>query len=251
MLRLIAVFLFVAGIARAASAEAIVPPENMKLFLLIGQSNMAGRGIVEDQDKIPHPRVFVFGKNQQWAPAIDPLHWDKPVAGVGLASTFARVIAEKHPDAVIGLIPAAVGGSSLDQWAIGGEFYNNAVARTKAALVGGQLAGILWHQGESDSAPEKVANYTDRFAKMIAQLRRDLQAPDVPLVVGELGRFRVNHASDAMNAVIDELPQHVPHCACVSSAALHDKGDQLHFDSASLRELGRRYAQAWQDLKSK
>jgi hypothetical protein len=73
-------------------------PANTKLFLLIGQSNMAGRGAIEEQDKVVHPRVFVQTRDLSWAPALDPLHFDKPrLAGVGLGSTFGRVVADAHP----------------------------------------------------------------------------------------------------------------------------------------------------------
>ncbi|MEJ1973648.1 MAG: sialate O-acetylesterase [Lacunisphaera sp.] len=221
----------------------------MKIFLLIGQSNMAGRGVVEPQDRTPHPRVFMLNKELAWVPAVDPMHFDKPErVGTGLGKTFGLVLADADPASVIGLVPAAFGGSALDEWAPGQPHYVNAVARAKEALKHGKLAGILWHQGESDSAPDKVATYQVRFAQMIAQLRADLDAPEVPVVVGETGRFRADGA--AINAVLAQLPESVPHCAFVSAEGLGDQGDKLHFDSAGFRELGRRYAAAWQALSS-
>lgn len=237
-------------VGAALHAATPAAPDNMQLFLLIGQSNMAGRGAVEAADKVPHPRVFVLNKELAWAPAIDPLHWDKPERiGVGLASTFARVIADAKPEAKIGLIPAAFGGTSLDQWAIGGELYTNAVARAREAMKHGKLAGILWHQGESDAAADKLATYPERFVKMIAQLRADLGANEVPLVIGEIGRF---HASGKeVNAVLTKLPARVPVCGCVSAEGLGDQGDKVHFDTPAYREFGRRYAQAWTALSKR
>jgi len=224
-------------------------PRNLKLFLLIGQSNMAGRGVVEPQDKVPHPRVFVLTKELTWAPAVDPLHFDKPErAGVGLASSFARAVAEAESDTTIGLIPAAFGGTSLDEWKPGGKLYADAVARAREAMKKGKLAGILWHQGEADSAPDKAASYVERFAGMIAQLRSDLGAEDVPVIVGEIGHFFKENA--AINAALAKVPARVPRCALVSAEGLTDKGDKVHFDSASYRELGRRYARAWSALAS-
>ena len=84
------------------------------LYLLAGQSNMAGRGKISSQDKVAHPRVFVLTKANQWEPAVDPLHFDKSVAGVGLGKTFGEVIADANPNVVIGLIPCAVGGSPIE-----------------------------------------------------------------------------------------------------------------------------------------
>ncbi len=231
----------------AMTLFASAQPGSLQIFLLIGQSNMAGRGGVEAQDKVPHPRVFMLTKDLAWVPAVDPMHFDKPaIVGVGLGKTFGAVLADADPAAVIGLVPAAFGGTSLGEWSPGGKLYTAAVGRTREALKRGRLAGILWHQGENDSAPEKAASYAIRFAKLIAQLRADLGAPDVPVIVGETGRFRAD--GSAINAALETLPSRVPRCAFVSSDGLADKGDKLHFDSPALREFGRRYARAWLEL---
>ena len=243
MLRSLCLFLLACSAALAADS---IPAEDMQIFLLIGQSNMSGRGVVEAQDRVPHPRVFMLNKELAWVPAVDPLHFDKPIAGVGLGSSFGRAVADAEPHAVVGLVPAAFGGTSLDQWKPGGQLYTDAVKRARVALQHGHLAGILWHQGEADSAAPKAETYAARFLAMITQLRADLNAPDVPVVVGETGRFRP--AGEHINAVLAKLPDTVPHCAFVSAEGLHDKGDKLHFDSASQREFGRRYFRAWQSL---
>lgn len=230
-----------------APVSAQTPPEPLQIFLLIGQSNMAGRGAVEAEDRVPHPRVFVLNQELAWVPAVDPLHFDKPERiGTGLGKTFGAVIADANPAAVIGLVPAAFGGSALDEWAPGSKHYVNAVARAREAMKRGRLAGILWHQGESDSAPAKALSYAGRFLPFIAQLRADLDAHAVPVIVGEIGRF--NPESEQINGALQRLPHLVPHCGFVSAEGLADQGDKLHFDSASFRELGRRYAKAWQEL---
>ena len=223
---------------------------NLKLFLLIGQSNMAGRGLVEPPDQVPHPRVFMLTKEQHWVPAVDPVHFDKPERiGVGLASTFARVIADDQPTIVVGLIPAAFGGTSLDEWKPGGPLYSNAITRAREATKRGTLVGILWHQGEADAAPELAATYPERFAAMIAQLRQDLDAADVPVILGELGQFGENTAE--INAALARVPDQVPRSAFVRSDGLGDKGDKVHFHSPALREFGRRYAEAWKTLSTR
>ncbi len=225
-------------------------PAHLKIFLLVGQSNMAGRGKVEAEDRVPHPRVWVLNKELAWVPAVDPLHYDRPERiGTGLGKTFGVVIADANPEAVIGLVPAAFGGSALDEWAPGSPHYVNAVTRAREALKRGQLAGILWHQGESDRAPDKAATYADRFGKFIAQLRADLGAPEVPVIVGEIGRFCPNEGP--VNAALRRLPAVVPRCAFVSSEGLPGRPEEpevLHFESPGFRELGRRYAQAWREM---
>lgn len=221
-------------------------PANMKLFLLIGQSNMAGRGKVEPQDQVVNPRIFMLNKELKWVPAKDPLHFDKPgMAGVGLGSEFAREILKADPNTTIGLIPCAVGGTSLDQWKAGAPLNNTAVARAKEAMKQGKLAGILWHQGESDSNnPKNVATYADRLSVMIAQLRTDLQADKVPVLLGELiHEFKTN---DSINVELTAAAKKIPMCVLVSSKDLGNK--QLHFNAADLRAFGQRYAAGYLKL---
>lgn len=217
-------------------------PAQMKLFLLIGQSNMAGRGKVEPQDQVENPHIFMLTKDLKWVPAKDPLHFDKSAAGVGLGSEFAREVLKADPKSTIGLIPCAVGGTSLDQWKAGGGLYNAAVTRSKEAMKQGKLAGILWHQGESDSGnPQNVATYSDRLEVMIGQLRKDLDAAKVPLVMGELiHEFKTNAS---INVELAKAAKKIPLCVLVSSEGLGKKA--LHFDSADLRTFGKRYADGY------
>jgi hypothetical protein len=219
-------------------------PAVTHVFLLIGQSNMAGRGRVEAVDLVPHPRVFSLSKDQAWTPAVDPIAFDKPgLAGVGPGCSFGKAVADAHPDWVVGLVPAAFGGTTLDEWRSDGRLYKDAVARTRAALHGGaRLAAVLWLQGESET-PQTAETYVTRFALMAGQIRTDLNARDVPIIVGELGRFV--SVAPAVNPQLARLPTAVAGCSLVSSLGLTDKGDHLHFDSASARELGRRYAQTF------
>jgi len=220
----------------------------MQLFLLIGQSNMAGRGKVEPADEMTNPRIFMLTKEREWVPAKDPLHFDKPVAGVGPGLEFARTLVAADPKITVGLIPCAVGGTALDKWKVGGELYTAAVARAREAVKRGALTGILWHQGESDKTHEQITTYGDRFAAMVAQLRKDLGAESVPVIMGELGRFRPAHAE--FNAALPTISRQVPRCSYVTTEDLVDRGDRLHFDTPSQRMLGQRYAAGFLKLKT-
>lgn len=222
-------------------------PKNMKLFLLIGQSNMAGRGKIEEQDKVTNPDIFMLTKDLKWVIAKDPVHFDKGAAGVGLCSEFARDVFKADPKSPIGLIPCAMGGSSLDQWQPGKPLYVTAISRAKEAMKQGSLAGILWHQGESDAKPESIATYPARFETMITQLRKELGAENVPVLIGEIIPGHGNH--DAVNVALAETAKKTPNAALVSSADLGKK--QLHYDSADYRALGKRYAEVFLKLEKK
>lgn len=243
--------------ARALGAE-LPDKDHFHLYFLVGQSNMAGRGVVEAQDKEPIPRVLMLNKAGEWVPAIDPLHFDKTAAGVGIGRSFAKVIAEANPGVTIGLIPAAVGGSPIDAWQPG-YYYNatqshpwdDALARAKIALRSGTLKGILWHQGESDSNKEMAPGYEAKLHDLIARMRAELNAPKVPFIVGQLGKFEGspwNEFKIKVDQVHQDLPKKIPNTAFVSAEGLSDKGDKTHFNSASYREFGRRYAEAYLKL---
>jgi hypothetical protein len=221
------------------------------IFLLIGQSNMAGRGPLDAVPPLRHERVQMF-RAGAWVKAEEPLHCDKPaVAGVGLGMSFAIDVAKRNPAIVVGLVPCAVGGSKLERWMPGADLYTNAVATTKQAIAQGKLAGILWHQGENDAIlPEDAATYAARLTVMIDALRKELGAPDVPFLAGELGAFLKDHPGckqgfGEVNAQLRSLRGKVPGFRWVGASGLTDRGDHTHFDSPSLRELGRRYARAY------
>ncbi|MDZ4403657.1 sialate O-acetylesterase [Prosthecobacter sp.] len=240
-----------------ASAQEVSLPskDKLHLYLLVGQSNMAGRGVVEEQDKTPHPRVLMLSKEGKWVPAIDPLHFDKSAAGVGLGKTFAQIVAEANPGVTIGLIPCAVGGSPIDTWKPG-VFYpatkshpwDDMAKRVALALPAGTLKGILWHQGESDSKPELAQAYEAKLHDLVKRLRELVNAPEAPFIAGQMGKFDgVPWTPEAV--IVDkahqDLAKKVPHTAFVSAEGLKHKGDKVHFDSASFRELGKRYAEAY------
>lgn len=243
---------------RAAQRQPPPARQSLHVFLLLGQSNMAGRGVVEAEDRVPLARVLMLDRSGAWVPAVDPMHFDKPVAGVGLGRSFAARLTAEDPTVAVGLVPAAVGGSPIDAWrpgardaATGTHPWDDAMARARVALASGTLRGVLWHQGESDATPALAPGYAAKLDALVARLRQTLGVHDVPVIVGQLGHFD-GAAWDDARRTIDEahraLPDRVARTAFVSSEGLTDKGDRLHFDARSLRELGRRYAEAYLQL---
>lgn len=213
---------------------------------------MAGRGIIEAQDRIEHPRVLTLNRDDIWVPAVDPIHFDESVAGIGPGRTFGIEIATIYSAATIGLVPCAVGGTSIDAWQPGASYgptnskpWDDAIRRTKIAMQSGTLKGVLWHQGESDAHPVLAARYAEKLRALIARLRLEFGSPDLPVMLGQLGQFHEGPPSEAARLIdqaLREVPPRVPHTTFVSAAGLQHVGDRIHFDAASARELGRRYA---------
>lgn len=232
----------------------------MQLFLLAGQSNMAGRGKVEAQDQVVHGRVLMLDRQVAWVPAIDPVHFDKSIAGVGPGRSFGIVVADADSTAIIGLVPAAVGGSPITSWEPGAidaathtHPYDDAIARARAAMRSGTVKAILWHQGESDSREPAASLYEGRLRALIERFRADLGDADLPFIIGQLGRFDKapwRPAKQRVDAAQQSIAAQMRHVAYVSSEGLTDRGDTTHFDAASARELGRRYAKAYLALEA-
>jgi hypothetical protein len=90
--------------------------------------------------------------------------------------------------------------------------------------------------------------YADKLRALIARFRADLNAPDLPFIIGELGQFP-GKPWDAdvrrVDSVHRAIAASVPNVAYVSSDGLRDRGDTLHFNAASQREFGERYARAY------
>ncbi len=234
------------------------PDSNFHLYLLAGQSNMAGRGEISGKYKDEgNPRVYMLNKNNEWIEAKNPLHFDKPsMTGVGPGLSFGIEMAKANPDVKIGLVPCGVGGTSINSWEPGGydkatktNPYDDAVKRIEEAMKSGVFKGVIWHQGESDSSPTAAAAYFPKLTKLIERFRDITREPELPFIAGELGRFKEQYST--INAVLHQLPDSIKNTGVASSKGLDHKGDVTHFDSPSAEKLGKRFAKKMNKLQAK
>jgi len=243
----------------AGPGEAPLPDDagRFDVFLLVGQSNMAGRGALTEADRQPDPHVLVLDKEDRWVLQGEPVHFDKPdIAGVGLGFTFARLVAEGNPGTMVGLVPCAVGGTPISRWKPGGDLFEAAVRRAKVAMAKGRLRGILWHQGESEASGVTSSDaYRKSLIEVAEGFRKALDQPEVPFVAGEIGQYTMEEghvprfpSARQINEAIDSLPASVPRSAVVSSRGLGDKGDGVHFSAEAQKEFGKRYFEAWKGI---
>ncbi len=211
---------------------------------------MAGRGFLKDVPPICDERIKML-RNGRWQIMTEPINFDRPFAGVGLAASFASAWCDKHEDEEIGLIPCAEGGTSLDDWAVGGALFDHAVFQAKLAMRCGSLDGILWHQGENDCSPEGSKLYCGKFAKIVEAFRRELGAPDIPLIIGGLGDYLTEgrygkYFADyiLVNQALQDFAAGCDNCWFVSAAGLTANQDGIHLNAESLRKFGLRYFEA-------
>jgi hypothetical protein len=226
------------------SEETDNKPGKPEIYLLIGQSNMAGRGEIEarDTDTLANVLLFTGTEGKEWEKAANPLNRYSTVRKelslqkLGPGYTFAREMARARGK-TIGLVVNAKGGTSITEWKPGSTLYNEAVKRAKAAMKSGPLKGIIWHQGESDVS--KSDEYPAKITELIRALRADLGISNLPFVAGQLSEDRPERK--VFNDMIMNLPSWLPNTGVVSSEGTATF-DGTHFNSSSQRLMGERFA---------
>jgi hypothetical protein len=188
--------LFTAAFSSACSLSSGVDngsDSGFHIYILAGQSNMAGRAPVT---QLPagfpanQPRLFAFKSSGRWEQAVEPIHEDDYRVGVGPGVAFANGMAENYKSAQIGVIPCAVGATTIDDWRRNTDevsLYGACLARYKKSAARGTLHGVLWFQGESDTHSFSSAGaWPAKFVKLVADFRADLGSPALPVVFAQL-----------------------------------------------------------------
>ncbi|MBO0452109.1 sialate O-acetylesterase [Candidatus Enterococcus murrayae] len=223
----------------------------MKSFLLIGQSNMAGRGYLNDAPAIYNENIEVL-RNGRWQMMAEPLHNDREVAGIGPAASFAAAWAQDHQAEKLGLIPCAEGGSSIDEWAEDQVLARHALSEAKFAMETSELIGILWHQGENDSLNGQYKDYAEKLKAVFGHFRQALSLPELPIIVGELPDFlgKSGFGQSAIefkeiNREIQTVVKGTKNSYLVSAENLASNPDGIHINAESQRQFGIRYYEAF------
>lgn len=245
--------LFNVGLVRAGNGtsgvDARTGSSDYDVYLLIGQSNMAGRGKMIASDTLASiTGVWLLNPQGEPEKAVAPLNKYSTIRkGISIqqmcpGNSFSKVMHEKTGRKIL-LVVNARGGTNLKAWMPGAEegYLNEAVMRTKEAMKYGKLKGILWHQGESNSGD--MADYMENLAVFVAELRKQLDAEDVPFIAGEIAPWHRNR--ERFNPVIQTIGQHITNSDWVSSKGcgmLKDEKDS-HFSREGQLLLGERYAE--------
>ena len=256
----------------SGGAPADIPSskEDFHLFLLMGQSNMSGGvGLATgDTQPVPHVLKMIYSKEgtePKWAPGAHPLHPRRPnkKQRFGPGISFAEAYVANNPGIVVGLIPMAWGGRSIEQLGKGSEIYNDAVRHAKAAMQAGTLKGVLWHQGESDTVEQtRTDAYEKRLHCLIEDTRKDLGNLRLPFIVGNLAEFygsgKDHKAPDRVarinriKGILRSLPKKILHTGFVESTGCSPAARaKVHFDRSSCILLGHRYAKVYADMTTK
>lgn len=231
------------------------------VFILIGQSNMAGAARSEDLPDDPRqfpPGIRLY-EDGDWRELV----WRETF---GPEVGFARRIGESLSDPAI-LCKVARGGSNLYyDWdperteggledAYRGPLYRKLLTalETVRGEPGAEFAGAFWAQGARDSVFESMADAYDRnLESFIFRLRTDTRTPHLPFMIvrgmprsvnPETGKPRHPFKAIVREAQHD-VAERVPGVHLVEAGDI-PQFDDLHYDASGQLELGRRLAEAW------
>ncbi len=262
------------------SAPKEAPKEELQVYLCIGQSNMEGSADIEAQDSIVSDRLLMM-PTMQWSDSSRMLGvWTKGLppqshqnSHLSICDYFGRNMVDSLPENVkVGLITTAIGGCDMrmfdkviykdylatynEPWFLDrvksyGDYpYQRLVDMAKIAQKDGTIKGIILHQGETNNGDSLWCNYVKAvYDSLLVDL--NLNAVDVPLIAGEVVPESSNGVCAAMNGIIDLLPETIPTAHVVSAEGLAVRDDNVHFNSAGVREYGRRYAEAMLEAQRK
>ena len=239
--------------------------DRVEIFLLMGQSNMKGRGVMPAEPLRNSQIIMMHKGTDDWYLARHPLHLvgspkdfsGADNAGVGPGLAFAETLTKSYPKTRVALIPCAKGGSNIHQWRKGQVLYDETIRRAKLALTNApkgkaRIAGALWLQGESDSTtPDKIQAYSERLGQLIDNLRTDTGIPDLPFIACTIGEKKTPEQRSKINAILLDLPKLRPHTACVDGRSFAKFIDSVHFDTPTQEEHGRLYAAKYFELREK
>jgi len=242
---------------------------NFHIFLCLGQSNMEGNARIEAQDTTVDPRFQVLStldcadlgrQKGNWYPAVPPLC--RCNTGLTPADYFGRhLVANLPADHKVGVVHVAIGGCKIELfdkdkaenyiktapgWMLGmlkaydNDPYGRLVEMAKIAQQKGVIKGILIHQGESNTGdPTWPAQVKVVYENLLKDL--NLEAANVPLLAGEVVPEDQGGVCASMNPIIRTLPATIPTAHVISATGCTDGPDNLHFNAAGYRELGKRY----------
>ncbi|KAL3638538.1 hypothetical protein CASFOL_017909 [Castilleja foliolosa] len=151
--------------------------------------------------------------------------------------SFSNAVKERV--GVIGLLPCAVGGTAIKEWACGSHLYETMVRRAKTAVAqggGGGIKAMLWYQGESDAISQQaVDSYKENVETLIQNVRADLDLPSLPVI-----QVAIASGDERYREKIREIQKEIdlPNVVTVDAKGLELKEDNLHLTTQAQVQLG-------------
>ena len=232
--------------------------EGPLVFILAGQSNMVGQGLTAGlkpgQAVTPANVTYFLGKDE-----VGFFERER----FGLEVSLAQRLAEVWPDRELIFVKYALGGTSLLAWAprwdvTRAQITGNAEAGPMYAKLidildslglrqTGEIGAVFWMQGERDALFEGPADeYFENLEMLIAALRRNLADANLSFLLGLANPLPARYLDlEAVQSAQRRAANDIPAVRLVETAGLTKHADGVHYDTAGVLELGRRFADAF------
>lgn len=183
------------------------------------------------------------------------------MAGLKPETTFTPTLKKLFPDDEIVVVKSAQGGQPIRRWykawqppqgvaddgkIKNGDLYDVLMKALEPALKDQQYDSVVfvWMQGERDAKVGWSAVYAESLAGLIQQLRDDLHRPDMKFVIGRLSDNLTNHAGwEAVRAAQVKVAEADKLGAWVDTDDLNGPKNDLHYTREGYDELGKRFAE--------
>jgi hypothetical protein len=231
------------------------------VFLVAGQSNTL-RGCCEDPNRqVEDPLIKMLGRHMEEDMKIiaarNPMaHHGSDRDHISFAMTFAKLYRETElaEGRKVLIIHCGKGGSGFvdHRWNPGDGLYKDAVDRTKWVLEnfpGSELKAILWQQGEKDVS-EKNEDFRKDLDRMITSMRNEIKGDqNIIFLMGGMVPYWVGQkkSREDQQRYIRKTSDRLPNVWYVNPnqpfviKKKDDKVDEIHYDAAGHKELGKRY----------
>jgi len=180
------------------------------------------------------------------------------MAGLNPDISFTPTVKAAFAGDEVIVVKDAVGGRPIRCWykkwkPAGGEvpkgngdLYDRLMKKVKAAAGDKKPATIsfVWMQGERDAKTGHGTVYAASLAGKVGQLRDDLGRQDVDFVIGRLSDHLKNHEGwDQVRKAQAEVAEADRRGAWVDTDDLNGAHDGLHYDRDGYKTLGQRFAE--------
>lgn len=215
-----------------------------RVYLMAGQSNMSGTAstnLLPAAYRHTPDNVVFFHKGQRRSLG--------RYGRFGPEVSFAHHMARRFPNDQHIIIKYAAGGSNMQQWMPGNQYYQNMLREVRFSLKrrSSRVDAIFWMQGESDAMNKyRAAHYGNRLSQFIRSLRRDLRSPSSMFVIGQINPQGNGYPMvSQIQRKQQQVNSRVWNTRLVSSHGLGKSYDKVHYSAQGQVELGRRFANAY------
>jgi hypothetical protein len=213
------------------------------LLLMLGVSSIQGSGA-------PKIRLFILSGQSN-------------MAGLNPDLSFTPSVKKAFPDDEVIVVKSAQGGQPIRRWYRNwkapadvrvklrpgekgnGDLYDVLMTKVQGAIAGKNIDTVtfVWMQGEADAKAGLAAVYEESLRGLIKQLRDDLKRPDMFFVIGRLSDYKNGDAGwDAVRVSQEKVGREESLGAWVDTDDLNGPNNKLHYTGQGYVELGNRLA---------